>query len=90
MDMSTLNCSTGLPKGSGALQMRGRSYWMIYTDAFAHKTQVNAHTADFETARRELASAAIGVLRMRIDAIREALDDTQGTPGAASQGHGEA
>jgi hypothetical protein len=67
--------STGLPKGSGALQIRGNVYWMIYTDASGRKVQANAHTADFAVARQALGVTAIGVLRKRIAAIQAALDE---------------
>ena len=79
----TLNGSTGLPKGTGALQIRGKTYWMIYTDAAGRKIQANTHTADFARARRTLAKAYIGVIRVTMGALQAVAGEkaTAGTRG---------
>jgi hypothetical protein len=76
--------SSGMPKGTGSLQMRGRVWWMIYTDAAGRKKQVNTGTSDLDDARRVLVKVAIEVLHARLDALSEALDEE------AHQSHREA
>src|SRR5215471_13969446 len=55
--------SSGLPKGTGSLQVRGRAVWMIYTDETGRKIQANTGTTDLIEARRVLAKAALITLR---------------------------
>jgi hypothetical protein len=65
--------SSGVPKGTGSLQIRGRVYWMIYSDETGRKIQANTETDDFTEARRVLARAAIAVLQARLAALGEIL-----------------
>lgn len=67
--------SSGMPKGTGSLQIRGRVYWAIYTDEAGRKLQVNTEMTELADARRVLASAAITVLQMRLAKLREIRDE---------------
>ena len=67
--------SSGLPKGTGSLQVRGRVWWGIFTDEFGDKIQMNTHTPDFDRARRILACHAIRVLKARLAALRAVRDE---------------
>jgi hypothetical protein len=52
-----------MPKGTGSLQVRRRTWWMIYRDAEGEIIQANTNTTDQTEARRVLAKAALATLR---------------------------
>lgn len=79
--------SSGLPKGLGSLQVRGRAYWAIYTDAFGRIQQVNTQTADIAEARQFLAGRAALVLQAKLTAVLEVLGETPGAGAAARCNH---
>jgi hypothetical protein len=70
--------SSGVPAGTGSLQVRGRTYWMIYADETGRKIQANTGMIELADARRVLAYAATKVLRARLAALREVLDEETG------------
>ena len=76
--------SSGMPFGTGSLQVRGCVYWAIYADETGRKIQMNTGTDDFAEARRVLANTAITVLQARLAALREIRDERppQGKAGA--------
>jgi hypothetical protein len=80
-----------MPKGTGSLQVRGRTYWMIYTDVAGCKVQANTGTPDLAEARRVLADVAIAILETRLAALREVRDERphQGHRDAGARGAGK-
>lgn len=70
--------TSGMPKGTGSLQVRGRVYWAIYTDQFGRIQQVNTKAEGITEARRFLAALAIEVLQARLAAVQGVLDEGQG------------
>jgi len=53
------NNDNGLPYGAGSIQMRGRVYWLIYTDIDGNKIQENTRTQDLRVARIRAAERAL-------------------------------
>lgn len=53
------NNDNGLPYGAGSIQMRGRVYWLIYTDINGNKIQENTRTQDLRVARIRAAERAL-------------------------------
>jgi hypothetical protein len=78
--------SSGVPAGTGSLQVRGRTYWMIYADETGRKIQANTGMVELADARRVLAYAATKVLRARLAALREVLDENPHQTAGRSQG----
>jgi hypothetical protein len=72
--MSVKLNSSGMPQGTGSLQLRGRVLWAVYRDEAGRKIQANTGTAELTAARRVLAHAAIAVQRARLAALRAVLD----------------
>jgi hypothetical protein len=54
---------SGMPKGTGSLQVRRRTWWMIFRDAQGRIIQENTNTTHKTEARRVLAKAALATLR---------------------------
>src|SRR5882672_9359743 len=79
---------SGMPYGTGSIQMRGRSWWMIYRDVEGRTIQENTRTEDQDAARRMLAERAIITLEAQIAALREVLHEGQskGNRGASGRG----
>jgi hypothetical protein len=63
---------TGLPYGSGSLQIRGRVWWMIYKDGEGQTIQESAKTQDWDEAVRLLAARALPIAWARVEALLEA------------------
>jgi hypothetical protein len=68
---------SGFPYGTGSLQMRGRTWWIMYRDGEGRSIQENSRTEDYAAARHMLASRAIATLRARLAVLE----------GIASEGH---
>jgi hypothetical protein len=78
--------SSGMPQGTGSLQVRGRVWWAIYTDETGRKLQVNTGTDDLIEARRVLARTALAVEREIVAALeRIANEATTREPAAGSR-----
>jgi hypothetical protein len=69
-----------LPRGTGSVQMRGASYWMIYGNELGQRIQENCNTLDRREAERILIQRALRVLELRMERLRGLADDakTQG------------
>jgi hypothetical protein len=68
--------SSGLPRGCGSLQIRRRTWWMIYS-AGGNIIQANTHTSDEDEARRILAGRALERVEAQAALLREVLDERQ-------------
>jgi hypothetical protein len=62
---------TGLPYGSGSLQVRGRMWWMIYKDGEGQTIQESAGTQDWDEAVRLLAARALPIALARVAALEK-------------------
>ena len=62
---------SGLPYGTGSIQMRGTKWWMIFRDPEGRVIQESSYTDDQDTARRMLACRAIVTLEARLAMLRE-------------------
>jgi hypothetical protein len=83
--------TSGLPRGMGSLQVRGRVYWAIYTDADGRNVQANTQTADPLAARLFLVQRAQEVLEAKLAAVQGMLDECRHQPRAtagAARGQG--
>jgi hypothetical protein len=80
--------SSGLPAGTGSLHYRGCVWWAIYRDVDGRKIQANTGTSVIADARRVLAFQALKVLKARMAALVEVLDEGQHQAGAAVRGQG--
>jgi hypothetical protein len=74
---------TGLPYGSGSLQIRGRVWWMIYKDGDGQTIQESAGTQDWDEAVRLLAARALPIAWARVAALeRVAYEEAPRARGA--------
>jgi hypothetical protein len=64
-----------LPRGAGSMQKRGRTWWMIYTDAGGIKIQENSRTDDPAVARMLLAERALRTANAKAAAIQAIIDE---------------
>ena len=80
--MTVLLNPSGMPKGTGSLQIRGRVWWAIYTDETGRRVQANMETDNLDEARRELAARAIKVLQARLAALREVCGEGKQAAGS--------
>ena len=78
----------GLPRGCGSIQMRRRTWWLIYWDADGVRRQENSWTADTMAARRMLAKRALAVLRARIAAVKQVMLEDEETQASAVKERG--
>jgi hypothetical protein len=69
---------TGLPYGSGSLQIRGRVWWMIYKDGEGQTIQESSGTQDRDEAVRLLAGRALPIARARVAALEAACEEAPG------------
>jgi len=78
----------GLPYGTGSLQMRGRTWWMIYRDPEGRTIQKNTRTDNRDWARRMLVERALETARTKVLALEGMLDEAaQPEAGAAHASH---
>jgi hypothetical protein len=80
----------GLPYGSGSIQMRSRTWWMIYRDPEGRIIQENTRTDDQNAARRILAERAIVTLEARLKMLRKVANGREKDQKAAAATLGEA
>src|SRR5262252_5586110 len=76
MPMTETRKPASWPRGAGSLQWRGQVIWLIYTDGYGNKVQTSSGTTDFAAARRILTKRAISALEIRIERLKEFLDET--------------
>jgi hypothetical protein len=82
---------SGMPYGTGSLQMRGTKWWIVFRDAEGRGIQENTRTEDFNAALRMLAERALETARARVAALEKIVDETEGagTPARGSQSDGD-
>jgi len=73
---------TGLPYGSGSLQIRGRVWWMIYKDGDGQTIQESAGTQDWDEAVRLLAARALPIALARVAALEKVAYEATGGKGS--------
>ena len=74
----------GLPYGTGSLQMRGRTWWMIYRDTQGRTIQENARTDNPDAARRMLVERALETARAKVLALEGILNEAAQSEAGAS------
>jgi hypothetical protein len=81
---------SGFPYGTGSLQRRGRTFWIMYRDPEGRSIQENSRLEDFGAARRMLAERAIVTLEARLAVLKGMLDETEdAAPGHGTQPDGD-
>src|SRR5215471_8515048 len=81
---------SGLPYGTGSLQMRGRTWWMIYRDTQGRTIQENTRTDNPDAARRMLVERALETARAKVLALEGMLNEAaQAETGASHPGGNE-
>jgi hypothetical protein len=74
---------SGMPYGTGSIQMRGRVWWIVYRDPQGRGIQENTRTEDFNAALRMLAERALETARARVTALERIIHETAQKEGAA-------
>jgi hypothetical protein len=69
---------TGLPYGSGSLQIRGRVWWMIFKNETGLIIQESAKTQDWDEAVRLLAARALPIAQARVAALEKVAYEAPG------------
>jgi hypothetical protein len=81
---------SGLPYGCGSIQMRGRTWWMIYRDGEGRVVQENCQTEDQDAARVLVAERALATAQARVAEleriIREGKDSGSGAGTGVAKG----
>ncbi len=82
---------SGMPYGTGSLQQRGRTWWIMFRDPEGRTIQENSRLEDYAAARRMLAERAIATLEARLAVLRAVLDEAEetGSPARGSQPDGD-
>jgi hypothetical protein len=81
-----------MPYGTGSIQMRRRTWWMIYRDPEGRIIQKNTCTEDQNAARRMLAERALETAKARVAALERIIDEQAAQKQAArtaDQGQGK-
>jgi hypothetical protein len=68
---------SGLPYGTGSIQIRGRVWWMIYRDTEGRTIQENTRTENQNEARRMLAVRALETTRAKVAALEQIVNEGQ-------------
>jgi len=68
---------SGLPYGTGSLQIRGTSWWAIYRDAEGRTIQENMRTKDRNTALRMLLQKSLATAQAKVEALEKLLDEAE-------------
>lgn len=79
---------SGIPYGSGSVQMRGSKYWLIYRDVEGRCIQENSYTDDVAIARRMLADRALIAARAKVEALEAIVNEGQDSRSRAGAGNG--
>jgi hypothetical protein len=72
-----------LPWGTASVNKRRNMYWAVWTDEQGTRHQISTQTGDREEARRFAAERAIEVLKAKLTALQEVVNE-------AAEGHGKA
>jgi hypothetical protein len=76
-----------LPHGSGSIQKRGATLWIIYPNAKRRTIQENARTLDWDEAWKLLLRRATRTLEERLAELRSIADAAQAARGGKNHGH---
>lgn len=77
---------SGMPYGTGSIQLRRRMWWAVYRDPEGRIIQENTGTEDVHEARRFLAAKAIITLEARLAVLREVAGEGHSTAGTGRPG----
>src|SRR5881394_1046374 len=69
---------SGMPYGTGSIQIRGNAWWMIYRDTEGRTIQENTRTEDIDVARKMLAARALETARAKVAALEAILNEAPG------------
>jgi hypothetical protein len=83
---TTTTKESALPRGTGSVQMRRRTYWMIYSDELGKRIQENTKQTERDAAERVLVERAIEVLEARIALLKGLQHETSKAESARALG----
>ena len=68
---------SGMPYGTGSLQKRGRTYWIMYRDPEGRQIQENSRLEDYAPALRMLAERALVTVQAKVAVLEAIINETE-------------
>lgn len=72
-----------MPYGTGSLQRRGRTFWIMYRDEEGRTIQENSRLEDYGPARRLLAERALVTAKAKVAVLEQIIHEEEAAADAA-------